>query len=69
MTKTYTISLSHHSISRSREVTYTGTLAGAKRKATTEFGDGFADHSIVIADADGYTVAKRKMTDRNWAAY
>ena len=66
MTKTYTIGLSHHSIGRSREVTYTGTLAGAKRAATREFGDGFADHSIVIADAEGYPVAKRKISDRKW---
>lgn len=66
MTNVYTIGLSHHSISRSREVSYVGSLTGAKRKATAEFGDGFADHNVVIWDAAGHVVSSRKISDRNW---
>ena len=62
----YTIYLSHHSISRSREVAFDGTLEGAKRVATREFGGDYQDYTVVIADAEGYTVAKRKLCDRRW---
>lgn len=65
----FEIGLSHHSISRSRTVTHRGSLSGAKRKATREFGDGFQDHTIVVMDADGYTAARRLIRDRRWQDY
>jgi hypothetical protein len=66
----YEISLSHHSLSRSRVVTYSGTLAGAKRRASAEFGDEFRDYQIVISTiaADGFPemVAQRRVGSRGW---
>ena len=58
---TYTATLSHHSISRAREIRVTGTLTAAKRAATREFGDEHRDYSIVILDEQGDTVAKRRV--------
>ena len=66
---TYTATISHHSISRAREITITGTLRAAKAAATREFGDEFLNYNIVIRDESGETVAQRRVGDRNWLAY
>lgn len=68
MTK-YTATIAHHSIARARVLEIEGTLAQAKRAASREFGDGFADHRIVIRQADGRwddIVATRRLSDRRW---
>ena len=46
---TYTATIQHHSIA-SAETVHLGTtdLRTAKRRATSEFGGGFSDHTIVI---------------------
>lgn len=66
MPTTYTATISHHSISRAREITIRGSLAAAKRAATKEFGGGFLDHRIIIRDAKGCTVAMRVIGERRW---
>lgn len=66
---TYTATISHHSISRAREIAITGTLRAAKAAATREFGGEFQDYNIVISDERGDTVAKRRLGDRTWLAF
>lgn len=62
--KTYTATVQHHSISRSRVVNLkTNNLTLAKRRATAEFGKGFNDHVIVI-HADHDTAVERVVTQR-----
>jgi hypothetical protein len=48
MSSRYYATISHHSISRAREVDVGDDLPEAIAKANQEFGDGFVDHSIVI---------------------
>jgi len=63
----YQVSLSHHSISRSP--TYkAATLDEAKDIAEREFGDGFNDHEVVIAEDDEYgeIVARRRLDETEW---
>lgn len=65
--ETYSAYISHHSISRAPVSNYTcKTLAAAKRKATAEFGEGFADHEIVIEDANGNILATKKIGNNVW---
>lgn len=64
----YTATISHHSIGRARVEQVGNTLAGAKRKATQEFGDGFNDHLITIYDTlEQRTVANRRCGDKRWS--
>lgn len=67
-TTTFEIGIRGNDIARSRTVRHTGTLAGAKRKATAEFGSGFAHHTIVIYDLadDRGPVATRTISSGRW---
>lgn len=66
----YTATISHHSISRAREITVTGSLLAAKRAATKEFGGGFVDHEIDIYDVSfgdpAIHAACRRIGERAW---
>ena len=66
MTK-YTATIAHHSISRAPVIEVEGDLTKAKREATKEFGGGFLDHTIVIRDARGDTVASRRIGEKRWS--
>ena len=68
-TKTYTATITHASISRARVIHITGSLLAAKQAATREFAGDFNDYNIVISDADGRTVAIRKMDARQWSTW
>lgn len=63
---TFLVTVSHSSISDAREIQMHGTIAAVKRKATSEFGGGFNDHRIVIADLRGETVSSRRIGDKRW---
>jgi hypothetical protein len=64
---TYTATIRHHSISHAHTILIDGTLTKAKQRATAEFGDGFADHEIIILDnANGEVIARRRIGSRGW---
>ena len=64
--QTYQATIRHHSIASARTITVTGNLTQAKRAATAEFGDGYNDHKIVIANDRGDIVASRTIADKSW---
>lgn len=66
---TFFATISHHSISRAREIRIDGTLTAAKRAATREFGDEFADYHIVISNERGDTIAKRRVGGGRWVDF
>lgn len=63
---TYTVYLSHSSIGRSPEYKAV-TIDEAKEIGDREFGGGFNDHKIVVANEQGYTVATRLLGDDDWS--
>lgn len=69
----YYATISHHSISRAREVDVGNDLAEAKRLADDEFGGDFNDYMLNIYDRQSrgqdkdYPVAARRM-DAEWDA-
>ena len=70
---TYTATIRHHSISRARVITITGTLAQAKRAASKEFGGEMPDCTIRIEQAhDGYPsqpIANKRVGAARWSSY
>ena len=77
MTSTYLATIEHHSISRARSITVTGTLTDAKRAASREFQGEFLDYVIAIyhapADDDFYPAgpedlaASKRVGARRWS--
>lgn len=62
----YTVTISHHSIARAA-VLKAETLDEAKQLGDRKFGDGFADHVIVVRDGDnGEVVATRIIGGGEW---
>ena len=63
---TYVATITHHSLAAAPCITIHGNLAAAKQAAADRFGDGFADHVIVIYRR-GDLIASRRIGDRNWS--
>ena len=61
-----TATVVHHSISRHYEIDVSDDIEVAKRQADEQFGDGFVDHTIVIHNARGKTIASRRIGDDDW---
>ena len=64
----YTVTLSHHSISRAAKY-QAATIEGAKQIGDAEFSGGFNDHKIVVTDENGNTVASRRLGNDEWDEY
>jgi 23S rRNA pseudoU1915 N3-methylase RlmH len=62
----YTVTLSHHSISRAPEYK-AETIEEAKKIGDNEFSGGFNDHEIIVCDEQGNTVASRRLGDDEWS--
>jgi hypothetical protein len=62
----YTVTLSHHSISRAPEYK-AESLEAAKKIGDDEFSGGFLDHIIIVTDERGDTVASRRLADDDWS--
>lgn len=67
----YTATIHHHSLSRAPVVNAGNTLSEAKARAEREFGDEFADYTIVIVDRDAPNfdseiVSRRRVGARKW---
>lgn len=64
----YYITYKHHSVSRAPVIEYEGTLRGAKRKATREFGGQFIDYQLVIGDGRE-VISTKTVGEGRWFDY
>lgn len=72
---TYKATIQHHTISSAPVIDLkTDDLRVAKRRATSEFGDGFDNHTIVVigeqtAENPGGIVSRRRIAGRRWTNF
>jgi len=68
--KTYTATISHHSISRARKIEISAnTLTAAKSSATREFGGEQVDYIIHLEETNGYGRWSRRVGGGQWVAH